>query len=122
MIIGVVFAIFIPLIIVSTTRSASLTNQVQQEIAFTLGQQIVDKAETIFYLGEPSKSQMRIRMPEGVKSIDLRNRELVFIVAAIAGETEIVVPSTINISGTIPTTSGIHTITLESRGSYVQIS
>lgn len=122
LIIGAMVALLLPLLIISVDKSASLTHDVQQEIIFTLGNQIVDKAETIYYLGEPSRTQMKIRIPQNVQSINLTNKELVFFISGVQGTTEIVIPSSINLSGSIPTTQGMHFITIENKGTYVSIN
>ena len=81
-----------------------------------------DGAETVYYLGEPSKLTIKTYFPEGINSITLGGNEIVFNVKRGGTSDEIVVYTPINISGNISNTMGVHYINIESKGGYVWVS
>ncbi len=94
-----------------------LINQVDQ-----IAKKIRDSSESIYYLGQPSKTTIKVYMPDGIKQINIAQKELVFTVTTKKGDTNIVYLSRVNLSGSIPITPGIKYLTIESKGDYVLIS
>jgi hypothetical protein len=117
-----VLAILIPLIVLFVNRSSDVTAEVTSRQVQSVGQAIVDRAESVYYLGEPSKATVRVFLPEGIDSVNLTGRELVFRLRTVGGPSDIVISSAVNLSGTIKRTGGIHFITIENKGTYVQIN
>jgi type II secretory pathway pseudopilin PulG len=121
-ILGFILALLVPLISLFYNQSAQITKQVNTQQALTLGQKIADAAESVHYLGPPSKFQFQANVPEGIKSVTFSNKEITFIVDANPGTTDVVVPSSTNITGSISISAGIHLITVQSQGNYVSVN
>lgn len=122
MIFSFVLAALIPLIVLFYHRSSDIAIQVTSRQAQTVGQALVDRAESVYYLGEPSKATIRVYMPEGVEKVNLTNKAVVFTIRSPAGLSEIVIPTVVNLSGSVKKSAGIHFLTVESKGTYVQVN
>ena len=95
---------------------------------YTIGRNIVHDAESIYYLGPPSKVTREENMPEGVVSIEILQDpsvtayELVF---HLADDNSVVIPANVPINGTFgeeSTTKGLKLIGIQSMGGYVNIT
>jgi hypothetical protein len=121
-ILGFVAIITIPLAIIFHTHSKETTAEITSAQIYQISKRISDGAETVFYLGEPSKLTIKTYFPRNVNSILIGSNEIVFNVKAGERTDEIVVYTPINVSGNISTYEGVHYITIESKGGYVWIS
>lgn len=120
--IGFILALLIPLILLFYNQRADTALQVRSQQLRAVGEKIVDQAESVYYLGEPSRIQFRIQLPDNVVNVTIVNKALVFKLSTEAGVSDIVIPSVVNITGAVPLTSGIHHISVENRGGYVNIN
>ena len=99
MIIGLTFGIITPTIYLfySYTRESNI--QIVDSQINSIGRNIVNTAESIYYSGEHSKTIMEFNMPENVNRIlIISERELVFDVTTEFGNTDIVFFSDVNIT------------------------
>ena len=99
MIIGLTFGIITPTIYLfySYTRESNI--QIVDSQINSIGRNIVNTAESIYYSGEHSKTIMEFNMPENVNGISIiSERELVFYVTTEFGDTDIVFFSDVNIT------------------------
>lgn len=120
--VGFLLVITIPLILIYNTQYRGTSQQIVSNQASQIGQRIVDTAESIYYLGQPSKTTIKIYMPEQIESISVGNYEVTFFMRSKGGLSEIVKLSEVPINGTLPSTAGMHYVTVQSMGSYVNIS
>ncbi len=120
--VGFVLVIIIPLIVLFYSQSSDITVQVKSQQVQSIGQNIVDNAESVYYLGEPSKVQIKIQLPENIKNTSINSKSIVFTLRTESGLTDVVVPSRVNISGSLPKSSGIHLVIIENKGNYVNIT
>jgi len=109
------FFFILPIIIVFYTQSHNLNEEITDSQIDKIASEIVDAANEVFYLGEPSKKTLVVYMPQRVKSITLIENRIEFNVSSRAGVYQIVKWSVTNITGTLPTFSGIHRIEIEAR-------
>ncbi len=122
MIIGFVLVVLGALIVVYFNHQTSQSRQVSAEQADSLARDIVDAAEEVYYLGEPSKRTIRIFMPQGVDSVSISDNELVFYIRGTGGISEIERPSSVNISGSLSPSSGVRDIEITAGSNYVCIA
>ena len=61
-------------------------------------------------------------MPQQVESISIMNSSIIFYITESGGTSEIVTMSNVPIQGDITSTAGMHYITFQSAGNYVNIS
>ncbi len=121
-IIGFVTIITIPLIIIYYT----FTQESNEEIASTqisqIAKKIVDAAESVYYLGEPSQTTLRVNIPNNVLLANLSNYEVVFKVKTRSGVVDVVQSSDVNITGSLPTNKSTYLITIKAESNYVNIA
>ncbi|HII71552.1 TPA: hypothetical protein HA265_02245 [Candidatus Woesearchaeota archaeon] len=99
------------------TEDEIVSNQIQK-----IGYKVGDAAESMYYLGEPSRTKIRIYLPKNILNITVGNNELVFNVRTKDGLDQVVVYTPVPIQGTLDPHSGYHNINIRSRGSYVEIT
>lgn len=121
-IVGFILVIMIPLILIFYEHTSSTNDQVITSQVDKIAKKVVDNAESIYYLGEPSKTRIKVYMPTNVEDIIIYEKEIVFKVKTRSGITDISQLSSVNINGSISATKGIHYISIESKGDYVWVS
>ena len=121
-IIGFILFITIPLILIFYEHTSSTNDQVITSQVDKIAKKVVDSAESIYYLGEPSKTRIKVYMPTNVKEVIIYEKEIVFKVKTRSGITDISQLSPVNISGSISATKGIQYISIESKGDHVCVS
>lgn len=121
-IIGFVTIITIPLLVIYYSYSAQSKDIVATSQAMQIARKIVDSAESVYYLGAPSQTTLKLNFPDGITSTNLSNREIVFKISTNSGVTDVVEISSVNISGSLPLTEGIHIVTLKAEDGYVQLT
>lgn len=121
-IIGFVTIITLPLVIIFQSHSRDTTQEITNTQVYQISKKIADGAETVYYLGEPSKITIKTYFPENIDSISISNNEIVFFMRKGEKLDEVVIYTPINVSGNISLHQGVHYITVESRGGYVWIS
>jgi uncharacterized protein (UPF0333 family) len=120
--VGFLVVITIPLILVYNTQYKGTNIQIIANQADQLGQKIVDTAESVYYLGQPSKTTLKVYIPQQIENITVGDNEITFRVIVNKGTDDVVKMSNVPISGTLKATPGMHYITVQSVGSYVNIS
>lgn len=120
--VGFLVVITIPLILVYNTQYKGTSQQIISNQADQIGQKIIDTAESIYYLGQPSKTTIKVYMPQQVNDTLIMNNSLVFYVLSSGGASEVVKMSNVPIQGTLKSSAGMHYITMQSVGTYVNIS
>ena len=121
LIIGFATLIAIPLFLIFSHYTNETRNEVTYNQADSISRKIVDSAETVYYLGEPSKVTLKVYMPNDIKNLTIENGYVHFIVKAGRFTTDIVHSSTINISGNVSFKPGVKQINIESKGDYVWV-
>lgn len=84
--------------------------------------QFVNSAESVFFAGEPSKTTIRLYLPEGVKNLELTSDHLIITVAVSSGENKRAYKSRVPIQGNISPGEGIKKLSLEAKEEYVLVS
>src|SRR3989344_7298512 len=121
-IIGFVTIMTIPLLMIYYSYSAQSKDIVATSQAMQIARKLVDSAESVYYLGSPSQTTIKLNFPDGIVSTNLSNREIVFKISTKSGVTDIVEVSSINISGNLPLTEGVHVVTVKAEDGYVQLT
>ena len=121
-IVGFILVIMIPLILIFYEHTSSTNDQIITSQVDMIAKKVVDSAESVYYLGEPSKTRIKVYMPENVEQVTIYDKEIVFKVKTGSGLTDISQISSVNISGDILITPGIRYINIESKGDHVWVS
>jgi len=122
LVMGFATVMTLPLLLIYYEYTADSSDSVASSQAMQIARKIVDSSESVYYLGKPSQTTLKINFPDKVQSVNLSNREVVFKVKVKNGVTDIVQVSSVNMSGSLPTTQGIHIITVKADDGFVQIT
>jgi len=123
MIMGFVIIISIPLIIIYYDYTASSNDEIISRQIYQVAQKIIDAAESVYYLGEPSQTTLKVHIPNQIVEATIeQEKEIVFKMRTKSGITDIVQVSSVNITGTLPVTQGIHYITAKAEEGKVSVS
>lgn len=114
--------IIVPLIILYHTQYEGTSEQIRGNQADQIARKVIDAVESVYYLGEPSKTTVKVYIPQQVENIIINNREIVFQIKTRYGIDEVVRVSPVEMNGSIDPSRGIKHITVESKGDYVQIT
>ena len=69
-----------------------------------------------------SKITLKLNFPEKIQSINISGRELAFNLKTRNGIAEIVQVSAVSINGSLPTSQGIHVVTIKADDNNVKIT
>lgn len=123
MIIGFVTVISVPFLLIYYDYISKSQDEINTQQINNIANKVVDVAESVYFLGEPSQTTIRVFVPSNVKDASILNeKEVQYRVSTTAGLTEIVQVSSVNLTGSLPITEGIHVITVKAEGSKVSIS
>lgn len=121
--IGFATVITIPLIIIYQSFTQDSNDEINSLQINQIGKKIVDAAESVYYLGEPSQTTLRVNIPNNIVLADLSaGYEVVFKIKTRSGQSDIVQSSSVNITGSLPVNKGTYTITVKAISDYVNVS
>ena len=121
-IIGFVTVITIPLLIIYYTFTQDSKDDISSAQIDQIAKTISDSAESVYYFGEPSQTNLKINMPDNVVLSNLSNNEIVFRIKTRTGEADIVQSTLFNITGSLPVKKGAYTVTIKAKSNYVNVS
>jgi len=123
LLIGFVTVITIPLIIVYFTFTQQSGDEIRSMQVLEISKKIVDAAESVYYLGEPSQTTLRVNIPSNIVDINLSSgKEIIFKIKTGSGIVDIVQSTSVNITGSLPTNKSTYRITMIAKSNYVEVS
>jgi len=122
MIIGFVTIMMIPLIIVYYTFTQESKDEINSVQMLEIAKKIVDASESVYYLGEPSQTSLRVNIPNNVVLVNLSSKELIYRMKTRIGMVDIVQSTNVNISGSLPVNASTYLITIKAKSGYVELS
>ena len=122
LIIGFVVIITIPLIILYYNYTADSSDEIITSQINQIANKIVDAAESVYFLGEPSQTTINVYIPSQITGASLDNKEVLFNVSTKGGISDIVKVSSVDLTGSLPITQGTYSITIKARETDVEIS
>ena len=122
LIMGFATLMTIPLLLIYYTYFYNSTDTVATSQALQIARKIVDASESVYYLGKPSQTTLKLNFPDRIDSANFTNKEVVFKIRTQLGTTDIVQVSSVNITGTLPTSQGVHIITIKADEGFVQVT
>ena len=122
LIMGFVAIMTIPLIILFYTYVSDSSDKIIVSQTIRIANKIVDSAESVYFLGEPSQTTVKVYIPDKIVGASLDNREVQFNVSTKSGVSQIVQVSSVNLTGYLPIKQGTYSITLKRSELSVDIS
>ena len=121
-IVGFVVGITIPLMLVYFTFTNDINDQIVATQVDQIARSIVDAADTVYYLGEPSQTSLRVYLPVNIDDAFLNNKALIYKVKSKAGVSDIAYVSAANLTGSLPVSAGVHVVTVKAEENGVVVS
>jgi len=84
--------------------------------------QLVSSAESVFFAGEPSKTTVRLYLPEGVSDISVVSDAIIITTNVGGGQNKRAFTSRVTLQGAITPEEGIKKLTLEAKLDHVLIT
>jgi len=128
MMVAIAMLTIIPVIYIFYSYSKSSTDDIRDARLMSTGRNILNNAESIYYLGLPSRVTLEETFPDGVKNMTIISDPILNIyelVFTIEQNNSLVLDSKVPINGSfdpVDFSQGIKNILIESEGSYVNIS
>ena len=127
---GFAFVITIPIIIAFYLQSGNINDDINMNQISQIGRKIVDSSESVFYLGSPSQTTLKVYMPPRIKGVTIgtntggvvEGREIVFSVETQSATKDVVVTSRVLLRGNISSVSGIHHLQIRADQAYVNVT
>lgn len=131
--IGFATVITIPLIIIYQSFIHDSNEEINSLQIMQVAKKVIDAAESVYYLGEPSQTTLKVNIPPnvvaaglGAGSLDTGYYEVSFNISTKSGIVEIVQNSNVNITGSLPINKGFYTLTIKAKSgessNYVEVS
>ena len=116
---GFALLAIIPLTILLYDHTSEGYEDVNNNQAGVIARRITDTANSIYYMGHPSSTTLKVYLPENIFNISMNGRELVF---KLDSGNEIVATANVNLSGEINPSSGIKYIRISAMQQFVNIT
>lgn len=121
--IGFATIITIPLILIYQTFTQESNDDISSAQIEQVARKIIDSAESMYYLGEPSQTTLKVNIPNNLILVNFSSGyEIVFRIKTKAGEADIVQNSAVNITGSLPIAKGTYTVTVKAMTDHAEVS
>jgi len=120
--IGFTLLLLTPIVVMYGSEKQSITNQVSFTQANQIATKIADSAETVYYLGKPSRTTIRVNIPYNVVDFTFNGREVIITLDMGTTTAEVVAVSTVNMSGDFSAKPGLHEIAIIAEENYVNVT
>lgn len=122
MIMGFVSLMVVPLVVIYFTSVQDSGDEINGRQAINIARKVADAAESVYYLGEPSQTTLKVVIPPNVQSAVINNTEIIFRMKGKNGISDLVQVSSVNLTGSLPSSNGMHTITVKAESGSVLVS
>lgn len=121
-VVGITTIVVISLLLISNYYSKEVENTINTNQIDRIAKEIVDTAESMYYFGEPSKTTLKIYIPDRIKNITITQNELNLRVLTPSGETDMFYFSNVPLAGNLSPSHGFHYVKIEAKGGLVWIN
>jgi len=121
-VVGFVSFAIIAVISLAFVYSGEIKDSIRLNQVESFAGQLVNSAEAVFFAGEPSKSTIKLYLPDGVESIEI-NSNSVFITTRVSGAlNKRAFDSKVPMQGSISSGEGLKKLSIEAFSDYVSIT
>ena len=121
-IVSVALAIIVPIITYSNTLFIGYKDDISLTLAKNLVEKIGESADWVYSQGYPAKVSLKINVPERIVGIYLINKTILLKIKTSSGISDISYTGIAPLNGSLPSSPGIYTITIEALEEYINIS
>ena len=123
LIVGFAFVTSILMFVLFYGESAQISYQITSKQIDQVATQVASSADKVYYLGENSKTTLKLNIPSNIANATVGNNEIVFYVMGPRGAISHNVKVTVgNVTGRLPYDSGFYSVTIQSLGDRVLIN
>ena len=115
---GFALLMIIPLALLLYTHMNDTVEDVNENQAGLIARKITDSANSVYYLGHPSKVTLKVYMPEDIVDINITNRTIIF---TSESGSAVVRTAKIAMVGNITAGSGLKYIEVSAEKNFVKI-
>jgi len=117
--VGFALMIIIPLTILLFEHGTKTQEEININQAGLIARKIADTADSVYYIGYPTETVLKVYMPEHIENISTTGREFVI---KFEGGNEIVSLSVVNLTTTLKPRSGLMLIRISALEKLVNIT
>ena len=121
-IVGFVTFAIISIFVLAIFYSGQIRDSIKLNYVENFAVQLISSAESVFFAGEPSKTTLRLYLPEGVQNIEINSNYIMIDVMVSSGLNKRVFNSRVPLQGNVAFAEGTKKITLEAKETYVLVS
>jgi hypothetical protein len=122
-IVGFVTLAITTILVLSLFYSNQIKDKIKNNNIESFATQLVSSAETVFFSGEPSKTTIKLYLPEGVEAIDIYVDMVVVTSRTSGGSLNIrAFQSKVPLNGTLSNLEGLKKIVIEAKATHAQIN
>ncbi|MFW6014318.1 MAG: hypothetical protein ACOCZQ_03060 [Nanoarchaeota archaeon] len=122
LIVGFALIMLMPLVVIHMTQEENIRDDSNLMQATNIVQTLISNAESIHFIGEPSKTTIEVRMPQNVQEVEIEENRILFRVATGDGEVEVYRYTNVELTGSLDPNQGLTRITIEAQDDKVDIS
>ncbi|HJW97219.1 MAG TPA: hypothetical protein VJ485_03575 [archaeon] len=122
MVFGLAIAFAIPVWIYIATLQGSAGEELSLSYAKNAASQVTSAADLVYTQGPPAKVTLDIYIPSRIANVTISGKTVVLNVSSSAGFSDVFSSSVANLTGNLSASEGMHKVTVESKGDYVEIS
>ena len=121
-IVGFVTFVVICILGIALIYSGAIKDRIKMTQLNNFANKIISTSESVFYAGAPSKATISVYLPENVYEILISENSLIISIQTSTGKDKTAFSSSVPISGSIDTSSGLKKIKIEAEENNIVIS
>ncbi len=125
LVVGFALIMLMPLVVIHMTQEESIRDDSNLMQATNIVQTLTSNAESIHFIGEPSRTTIEVRMPQNIKDIRIEENDwnrIVFEVMTGGGVVEVYKYTDVKLTGSLEPSQGLTRILIEAEDGRVKIS
>ncbi len=121
LVVGFMFALLIPLLILYARTQQDTTDSLSQGQVIRAGNTIRDVAERVYFAGAPSQETISILLPDTITDSRIDNTTMIFTLVGAQGDYDVAVSGLAPLNGTLPDSPGRHVLIVRAETAQVRI-
>jgi len=121
LIFGIALMMTLPLIVIFVEQTDNVQADITNAQMTKVSSKIIDYAEAVYFMGEPSQKTLQIDFPKGVNSVVVGSNIITFNVTTTDRNYVVMVDTIAVLNGSIRNFEGLHIITFKAVNNTVQI-
>ena len=121
LVVGFMFALLVPLLILYAQTQQDTTDSLSEGQVIRAGNTIRDVAERVYYAGAPSQEKISVTLPQTVTDSRIDNATMIFTLTGGKGSYDVAITGLAPLNGTLPQTPGRHVLIVRAEDGQVRL-